>query len=121
MSHSSETVRPGTPKTAMQKILDAVERVGNSVPHPVVIFLILIAVVVLLSHILYMLGASVSYQVVNAETHKIETATTVANSLLTGDGVRHVYTRIVPNFLGFSAVGLLIIAMIGVGVAEEAG
>jgi aminobenzoyl-glutamate transport protein len=32
-------------KTAMQKVLDAVERIGNSVPHPVVIFLILIAIV----------------------------------------------------------------------------
>ena len=60
MSHSSEAVKSRTPKTAMQKILDAVERVGNSVPHPVVIFLILIAIVIVLSHILYLLGANVS-------------------------------------------------------------
>ena len=121
MSHTGDTVKTATSKSTMQKVLDAGERIGNSVPHPVVIFLILIAVVMVLSHILYMLGASVSYQVINPETHKVETATTVANSLLTSDGIRHIYTRIVPNFLGFSAVGLLIIAMIGVGVAEEAG
>ena len=36
-------------KSAMQKLLDAVERVGNMVPHPVVIFLILIGVVIVLS------------------------------------------------------------------------
>ena len=121
MSHSSEAVKSRTPKTAMQKILDAVERAGNSVPHPVVIFLILIAVVMVLSHILYLLGANVSYQVINPDTDKVESAKTVANSLLTVDGIRHIYTRLVPNFLGFSAVGLLIVAMIGVGVAEEAG
>jgi aminobenzoyl-glutamate transport protein len=105
----------------MQKILDTVERVGNAVPHPVVIFLILIGIVLVVSHILYLLGASVSYQVINTDTDKVEAATTTANSLLTADGIRHIYTRIVPNFLGFSAVGLLIVAMMGVGVAEEAG
>ena len=35
-------------KTFMQKVLDVVERVGNKVPHPAVIFLILIAIVILL-------------------------------------------------------------------------
>ena len=38
------------PKTVMQKFLDVVEKVGNKVPHPAVIFLILIAIVVVLSH-----------------------------------------------------------------------
>jgi aminobenzoyl-glutamate transport protein len=50
------------PKTAMQNFLDVVERVGNKVPHPVVIFLILIAIVIVLSQILHMLGTSISYQ-----------------------------------------------------------
>ena len=31
------------------------------------------------------------------------------------------YTRLVPNFMGFTAIGLLVVAMVGVGVAEEAG
>ena len=121
MSQSSNAVKSQASKTAMQKILDTIERVGNAVPHPVVIFLILIAIVLVLSHILYLLGASVSYQVINPETDKVEAATTAANSLLTANGIRHIYTRLVPNFLGFSAVGLLIVAMMGVGVAEEAG
>ena len=40
------------PKTVMQRLLDGIERVGNMVPHPVVIFLILIAIVIVLSSIL---------------------------------------------------------------------
>ena len=117
----SKAVKTAASKGTVQKILDTVERVGNSVPHPVVIFLILIGVILVLSHVLYLLGANVSYQVINPETDKVEPAKTVANSLLTVDGIRHIYTRLVPNFLGFTAVGLLIVAMIGVGVAEEAG
>ena len=35
------------------------------------------------------------------------------------DGIRHIYTRLVPNFMGFTAVGLLIVAMMGVGVARK--
>lgn len=116
MSQSSEG-----PKSFMQRILDVVEAVGNKVPHPVIIFLILIAIVLVLSHILFLTGASVTYQVINPETHEVETATTAARSLLTASGIRDMYTRLVPNFMGFTAIGLLVVAMVGVGVAEEAG
>src|SRR5262245_9593250 len=138
------------PKNAMQKILDVVEKVGNKVPHPVIIFLILIAIVVVLSAILGVTGTSVSYEVivpatgrsepatapdesvydtgttVNYKTldekkYKIETRTVTARSLLTTDGIRFIYSSLIPSFMGFTAVGLLIVAMVGVGVAEEAG
>lgn len=112
---------PDAPKGFMQKLLDVVEKVGNRVPHPVIIFLILIGIVLVLSHVLHLAGASVSYQVINPETHQVETATTTARSLLTIDGIRDMYVRLVPNFMGFTAIGLLIIAMVGVGVAEESG
>lgn len=109
------------PKGAMQKFLDVVERVGNKVPHPAVIFLILIAIVIVLSQILHMLGVSINYQVLNPETHKLDTATTPARSLMTADGIRFMYERLIPNFMSFTAVGLMIVAMVGAGVAEEAG
>lgn len=109
------------PKSAMQKFLDVVEKVGNKVPHPAVIFLTLIAIVVVLSQILHMLGTSISYEFINPETHKLKTATTPAKSLLTADGVRFMYERLIPNFMSFTAVGLMIVAMVGAGVAEEAG
>lgn len=108
-------------KSFMQRILDVVETVGNKVPHPVIIFLILIGLVLVLSHFLFLSGASVTYQVINPETHEVETATTAARSLLTASGIRDMYTRLVPNFMGFTAIGLLVVAMVGVGVAEEAG
>jgi aminobenzoyl-glutamate transport protein len=143
------------PKTVMQRILDIVEKVGNKVPHPVIIFMILIAIVVVLSHILYVSGASftaevivphvaaddeeapkqespydvndydtgtsVVYQTMNEKNYHIEKRTIAARSLLTGEGIRFIYTSLIPSFMGFTAVGLMIVAMVGAGVAEESG
>jgi aminobenzoyl-glutamate transport protein len=108
-------------KTTVERMLDVVERVGNKVPHPVVIFVILIGIVILLSHVFYLLGTSATYQSINPETHEIEDITTEAKSLLTADGLRFMFTGIVQNFMDFNAVGVIIVAMLGVGVAEEAG
>ncbi len=110
------------PATTMQKILDVVERVGNKVPHPVVIFVILIGIVIVLSHIFYMLGLSVvvsGHQ--SGDARGRADATTAARSLLTVDGIRFMFTGVVQNFMNFNAVGVIIVAMVGVGVAEEAG
>jgi aminobenzoyl-glutamate transport protein len=111
----------GAPKTAMQKLLDAVERVGNRVPHPVMIFVYLIVMVIVLSAVLGLLGAKVTYQTYSAATGEIVEASTAARSLLTVDGIRFMFTGIVQNFMNFNAVGVIIVAMVGVGVAEEAG
>jgi len=119
MSEASQAIK--THKTFMQRLLDGVERLGNKVPHPAVIFVILMGIVIVLSHILYLLGSRVSYEVINPDTHKIEKMTTVARSLLTVDGIRFMYTSVVQSFMNFQAVGVIIVAMAGVGVAEESG
>src|SRR5262245_48993866 len=108
-------------KTSMQRFLDAVERVGNMVPHPVIIFLILIAIVIILSALLGQFGTAVQFQRINADTHEIEVATTEIRSLIGADGIRFMYASLIPSFMSFTAVGLMIVAMIGAGVAEESG
>ena len=109
------------PKTVMQKFLDGVEKVGNMVPHPVIIFLILIAIVIALSAVLSLFGAAVSFERINPDTHQVEMASTEIRSLLNADGIRFMYSALIPNFMSFTAVGLMIAAMIGAGVAEESG
>jgi aminobenzoyl-glutamate transport protein len=111
----------GAPKNILQKLLDLVETAGNKVPHPAVLFCLLIAVVIFLSHLLHWLGISVSYQRVNLETHEIEDTTTRVNSLLAADGIRFIFTSVVSNFVNFGPVGIILVAMIGIGVAEQAG
>jgi aminobenzoyl-glutamate transport protein len=95
--------------------------VGNKVPHPAVLFFLLIALVVLLSHVLQLMGIGVSYQRINPQTHAGEEVTTTVNSLLSADGVRFIFTSVVPNFINFGPVGIIMVAMIGVGLAEQAG
>jgi aminobenzoyl-glutamate transport protein len=144
-----------TPRSVIQRVLDVVEVVGNKVPHPVIIFLILIALVVVLSHILHLAGASVTAEVLvpdttetvaedseaedsfditdfdlgntrdgvalDASSFHVEETTIAARSLLTADGIRFMYVSLIPSFMGFTAVGLMIVAMVGAGVAEESG
>jgi aminobenzoyl-glutamate transport protein len=74
------------PKTGLQRLLDVVERVGNKVPHPAVPFLVLIGLVVLLSHVLHLLGVSVSYERLNPQTHAAERITTGIESMTPNRG-----------------------------------
>ncbi|WP_199741851.1 AbgT family transporter [Corallococcus sp. CA047B] len=113
--------RPEPKKKGMARALDTIERVGNKVPHPAVIFVALILVVMVLSHIFYLMGTSVTYQAINPETHTLEETTTAARSLLTGEGLRFMFAGVIDNFMSFTAVGVIIVAMLGVGVAESSG
>ena len=55
------------------------------------------------------------------EEYAVETETFEVKGLLTGEGIRFMFTSFVPNFLGFTAIGVILVAMIGVGVAELSG
>jgi aminobenzoyl-glutamate transport protein len=109
------------PETKMQRLLDAVERVGNRVPHPAVLFFILIAAVVVLSQVLQWLGVSATYDRVNPQTQELESVTTAVQSLVSADGIRFICTSVVSNFINFGPVGIIFVAMIGIGLAERSG
>lgn len=109
------------PATLMQKLLNFIERAGNKVPHPAVLFFMLIVLVIALSDVLHRAGLSISYDRIDPETHKISTMTTSVNSLLGPDGIRFIFTSVVSNFINFGPVGIIIVSMIGVGLAERSG
>lgn len=109
------------PHTRLERFLDGVERLGNKVPHPAIIFFWLIGIVVLLSAVFAALGSAIRYDYANPLTGEIETRVTAVRSLLSVEGLRFMITSPVGNFMGFGAVGVIIMAMIGVGVAEESG
>ncbi len=110
-----------TRRGALDRFLDGIERVGNAVPHPAVIFLWLIAIVIVLSALLALVGAGVTYERADPVTGEIETVTTEVESLLAPDGLRFMLTSPVANFMGFGAVGVILVAMVGVGLAERSG
>jgi aminobenzoyl-glutamate transport protein len=110
-----------SPPSTFKKLLDFIERAGNKAPQPAVLFLMLMAAVIVLSHILGTMGASVSYERLNPDTHETESVTTAVRSLLSAEGIRFIFTSVVPNFINFGPVGIILVAMIGVGLAERAG
>ena len=101
--------------------LATIERVGNMVPHPAIIFFLLIAIVIVLSVIFAALGTTVTYEGFDEAAGDIVQQTTSVRSLLSADGIRFMLTSPVANFLGFTGVGVILVAMIGVGLAEESG
>jgi aminobenzoyl-glutamate transport protein len=121
MDTSDVAAQAAAPAGFMQRLLDTVERVGNRVPHPVMIFVYLIIGVIVLSHLLYVFRLGVTYQVIDPVTDELQTRTALARSLLTVDGIRFMFTGVVQNLMNFNAVGVIIVAMVGVGVAEESG
>jgi aminobenzoyl-glutamate transport protein len=106
---------------SLSGFLGTVERVGNAVPHPAIIFLILIGIVIVLSVIFGTLGTSVTFEGYDPAVGDIVTQEAAVRSLLSPDGIRFLVTSPVANFLGFTGVGVILVAMIGVGLAEESG
>jgi aminobenzoyl-glutamate transport protein len=114
--------KTSTAQKAPEKgFLATVERFGNMVPHPAIIFFMLIGMVIVLSAIFGLLGTSVVYQGYDEASGDIIEKTAVVNNLLAPDGIRFMITSPVGNFLGFAGVGVILVAMIGVGLAEESG
>lgn len=128
-----------------------IEKVGNKVPHPVLMFLYLIIGLIILSHILFLLGVKVTDTVITPvpRTQLIELRDALGGSvvpynpdtgsvveipeftvkevefpirsLLTVEGIRHIFRSFLPNFSGFTVLGVTFLALVGAGVAERAG
>lgn len=94
-------------------LLDLVERVGNRLPDPVTIFILLAVAALLLSWVASRAGLSI--------VHPVTGDTVTAVNLLNAEGVRRILTNLVKNFAGFPPLGTVLVAMIGVGIAERTG
>jgi aminobenzoyl-glutamate transport protein len=110
----------GETRGMMDRLLDGIERVGNKVPHPAVIFLVMILVVIVASVVMDALGSSVTLETSDAAGN-VSSRVVEVRSLLSTEGLRFMLTSWVDNFMGFSATGMILVAMVGVGVAEQTG
>ena len=120
MSNSQTT--PDKPRrSAFTRFLDGVEWLGNLLPHPVTLFALLAIGIVLLSGILGALGVAVEDPRPAGARGVAEDGMIRAVSLLNGDGVRRIWTSLVTNFTSFAPLGVVLVAMLGVGVAEKSG
>lgn len=132
-------------------LLNWVEKIGNAVPSPTIMFVYLILFVAVLSAVMSWIGISVTDDVVTpvpkdefnqinehlggiwslydsttgepAEVPEfvISEETFEVRNLLSVEGLRHIFSSFVDNFAGFGVVAVTLVAMAGVGVAEVAG
>jgi len=106
MSEQNQTAAPGG-------FLGTVERVGNKLPDPAVLFIALLFIVWLLSWLL----SYVTFNVVDPRSGEA----LVINNLLSGSALTEFMSVMVTNFSHFHPVGVVLVAMLGIGVAEATG
>lgn len=100
-------------------VLGTIERVGNALPHPAILFALFCLTLIVVSQIMAMLDVSVTYTTI---VNELPTETTVnVLSLLSPDGIRYMFTSAVSNFGNFAPLAMVLVAMLGVGVAEQSG
>ncbi|MCC5823211.1 MAG: AbgT family transporter [Phycisphaerales bacterium] len=103
------------------RFLSVVEWLGNLLPHPVSLFALFAAGVVLVSGIARALGVSVADPRPEGTPGRAESGTIEVFSLMSGDGFRYIVENLVTNFTGFVPLGTVLVALLGVGVAERSG
>jgi len=108
-------------KPVFQRILNQIERIGNKLPHPATLFAIFALITIVISHIIHLAGTFVTHQSISLTTNEVTDVTVRAISLLTREGISYIFTSAVTNFVSFAPLGTVLVAMLGVGVAEQVG
>lgn len=100
-------------KSRIDRFLTILEKGGNALPHPATLFLILAVLAVVLSGVMTWLGV----EAVNPTTQEVIRP----NNLLSISGLHYILTSMVKNFSGFAPLGTVLVALLGIGVAERSG
>jgi len=96
-----------------QKLLDWTEKAGNALPHPATLFALFALSALLLSAVGHWLG----WEVVHPGTKEIIKPI----NLLSHDGIHRILLEMVDNFTGFAPLGIVLVALLGIGIAEQSG
>ena len=96
-----------------ERMLGAVERIGNKLPDPTVLVIALLLIVWLLSWLM----SYFTYSVIDPRSGE----PIVIINQLTGTAMTTFLTNMVTNFVNFGPVGTVLVAMLGIGVAEHSG
>jgi len=117
LKESAPKKGPEKKKGIFNKFLNLVEDTGNRLPHPVTLFIIFALAVIVISEIASRAGMTVTFYDAKFKTDK----TIEAISLMTPEGLRFMLHTATKNFTSFAPLGTVLVAMLGVGVAEGTG
>ncbi|MDA3943093.1 MAG: AbgT family transporter [Bacteroidetes bacterium] len=101
------------PKGFVDKFLYYVEKVGNALPHPATLFAIFAALALVLSWV----ASQFDLEVIHPGTGELIQPV----NLLSVHGLHMILTNMVTNFTGFAPLGVVLVAMLGIGIAEGSG
>jgi len=100
-------------KKLFNKFLNIVEKVGNALPHPASLFAILAISALVFSF----LGHLLNWTVVHPATGEmVETI-----NLLSKEGFHRIILEMVDNYTSFAPLGIVMVAILGIGIAEGSG
>ncbi len=103
------------------RLLNTLEWLGNALPHPVVLFVILIGMILVGSAIGSYFGLSVVDPRPEGAAGRAPDGVIHVVNLLDAEGIRKILSNVVSNFTGFTPLGTVLVAMLGVGIADAAG
>ncbi len=100
-------------KTLLNRFLSTIEKVGNALPHPATIFAILAGSIIFLSWLLSKLGLTA--------IHPKDGSVIEPINLVSREGLHWILDHTVSNYTGFAPLGVVLVALLGIGVAEKSG
>ncbi|HLR79289.1 MAG TPA: AbgT family transporter [Bacillota bacterium] len=101
-------------KGVFQRFLDIVEIAGNKLPHPVTLFALLALFVIVLSGVISSFGVQVEHPGEEGEIVEVK-------NLMSSEGIHYIFTSMTENFTGFAPLGVVLVTMLGIGIAERTG
>ena len=96
-----------------QRLLNWTERAGNALPHPATLFALFALGALLFS----LLGHLLGWEVIHPGTKEIVRPV----NLLSQEGIHRILLEMVDNYTGFAPLGIVMVAMLGIGIAEKSG
>src|SRR5690554_6196919 len=96
-----------------QRVLNWTERAGNALPHPATLFALFALGALLFSLVGHLLG----WEVIHPGTKEVVRPV----NLLSTEGIHRILLEMVDNYTGFAPLGIVMVAMLGIGIAEKSG
>ncbi|TFJ94336.1 AbgT family transporter [Lentibacillus salicampi] len=103
----------GEKNSRFSRFLNRIERIGNKLPDPFMLFVTLSILVILLS------GFIALFDVTFTQPGSAEQIT--IKNLLSAEGLQFMVTSVIENFVGFTPLGIVLTMMLGVGLADKVG
>lgn len=100
-------------KGFISKFLDVMERAGNKLPDPLVLFALVAVLFIVLSGVFSWLNITA--------VNPIDGTELIPVNLMTGEGFVKILTNMVTNFTSFAPLGLILVCAMGVSLGEKVG